>query len=909
MTTTVIERVNAALSGRYRVERGLGEGGMATVYLARDEKHNRNVALKVLKPELAAIVGGDRFLTEIETTANLQHPHILPLFDSGEADGFLYYVMPYVEGETLRARLHREHQLPVEEAVRIATNVAEALDYAHRHGVIHRDIKPANILLQDGKPVVSDFGIALAVGMAGGGRLTETGLSLGTPHYMAPEQATGDVTVGPASDLYALGCVLYEMLAGEPPHNATTAQAVLAKMLTGEVIPVTERRHTVPPNVAAAVRKALERLPADRFASGADLCRALSDPGFRYGEVAGVGGPGAPGVSTRWRTVALAAGVLAVASTAVALTGGLGSSADEPARRTTRVTLVAARTGEPRPLLSPVAISPDGRHVAYLGTEGGRVSVYRRALDRLGSVPISGSAPLAGTDALPLTFSPDGRSLAFGGTDGVVRRVPIDGGGIVPMAHTGTVPLGMSWSEPYGVVMGMFAFDDVERALTHVTLADTTVQRLVEPADSVMQHDPWVLPGGEFALYTHHSRPSGRGRRPGALGVISLGDRTIETHELDPEPDGVAALVGVAEGVLLYFDRTRTLMAVGFDEDRRRPVGRSVPVPGVPTGAWFADLARDGTLVMAVGSSEVELSIVNDRGNEITALSEEPFQGAAPRFSPDGARLAVAGVSAQDELELWTYDLATGPLTLLAMNLPLRMAAWTGDSRRLLVPIGFDRERQGRDREIWSRAADASDQPRVEWEMDAQVWVVEPAPDGGSLALVVSTSDDPTTPAYDIVIRPLEGDTALVPFAAGPANEVAPRFSPDGRWLAYASNESGRYEVYARPFPGPGGRVQVSDAGGGAPVWSADGNRLFYRDDSGLVAATVDSGGASTPLRVVSRARLFEADLLGGLGDYAATYDVHPDGQRFAIARPVGAGTEIVLWLDWLDEVKALLER
>jgi serine/threonine-protein kinase len=199
--TDMIPRLNAALSGRYSIERQLGEGGMATVYLAEDLKHHRKVALKVLKPELSAIVGAERFLAEIRTTASLQHPHILPLFDSGEADNLLFYVMPHVEGESLKDRIDREHQLPVDEAVRIATNVAEALDYAHRKGVIHRDIKPANILMLDGKPVISDFGIALAVSAGGGGRMTETGLSLGTPHYMSPEQATGDVSVGPATDI------------------------------------------------------------------------------------------------------------------------------------------------------------------------------------------------------------------------------------------------------------------------------------------------------------------------------------------------------------------------------------------------------------------------------------------------------------------------------------------------------------------------------------------------------------------------------------------------------------------------------------------------------------------------------------------------------------------------------------
>ena len=293
-------QLNAALEGRYVVERELGEGGMATVYLAKDLKHKRNVALKVLKPELAAVVGAERFLAEIQVTANLQHPHILPLFDSGEADGFLFYVMPYVEGETLAERLHEDKQLPVEEAVRIATGVANALDHAHRNGVIHRDIKPANILMQDGEPVVADFGIALAVGAAGGSRLTETGLSVGTPFYMSPEQATGDQTVGGSSDIYALGCVLFEMLVGEPPYLGNTAQAVLGKIIAGAPVQPTTQRATIPANVDAAIRSALEKLPADRFPTAQDFARALRDPGFRHGEVVA----GAVGAAGKWKLVA-----------------------------------------------------------------------------------------------------------------------------------------------------------------------------------------------------------------------------------------------------------------------------------------------------------------------------------------------------------------------------------------------------------------------------------------------------------------------------------------------------------------------------------------------------------------------------------------------------------------------------
>ncbi|HEU5154306.1 MAG TPA: serine/threonine-protein kinase, partial [Gemmatimonadales bacterium] len=224
--------LTAGLSDRYRIERELGQGGMALVYLAQDIRHDRRVAIKVLRPELAAIIGAERFLREIKTIANLQHPHILGLIDSGEVNGTAYYVMPYVEGESLRDRLNRERLLPIPDAVRLATEIASALDYAHRHHVIHRDIKPENILLHDGRALVADFGIALAVSTAGGTRMTETGMSLGTPHYMSPEQAMGEREITGRSDVYALGAVLYEMLVGEPPFTGPTAQAVVAKVVT-----------------------------------------------------------------------------------------------------------------------------------------------------------------------------------------------------------------------------------------------------------------------------------------------------------------------------------------------------------------------------------------------------------------------------------------------------------------------------------------------------------------------------------------------------------------------------------------------------------------------------------------------------------------------------------------------------
>jgi serine/threonine protein kinase len=276
--TDALERLRTALADRYTIERELGAGGMATVYLAQDRKLGRAVALKVLRPELAAALGGERFLREIEIAAKLAHPHILALHDCGAAEGLLYYTMPYVEGESLRGRLSREKQLPLDEALRITREVADALGYAHSLGLVHRDIKPENILFQAGHAVVSDFGIARAVSAAGGARLTETGLAIGTPAYMSPEQAAGSQDVDGRSDLYSLGCVLYEMLSGETPYTGPTPQAILAKKLSEPLPRISVVREAVPPGIEVALTKALARTPADRWVTAAQFAEALAHP-------------------------------------------------------------------------------------------------------------------------------------------------------------------------------------------------------------------------------------------------------------------------------------------------------------------------------------------------------------------------------------------------------------------------------------------------------------------------------------------------------------------------------------------------------------------------------------------------------------------------------------------------------
>src|SRR5687767_879074 len=326
-------RLSAALADRYRIERELGTGGMATVYLAHDLRHDRDVAIKVLHPDLAAALGGERFLTEIKTTAKLQHPHILPLLDSGAADTLLYYVMPFVRGETLRRRLERERQLSIDDAVRITREVADALQYAHSVGIIHRDIKPENILLQGGHALVADFGIALAVQQAGGQRMTQTGLSLGTPQYMSPEQAMGERAIDARTDVYSLGALTYEMLTGEPPFTGPTVQAIVAKVLSSEPVSVTSLRKSVPVNVAEAVHAALEKLPADRCESAKAFADALADGRTAHATHSALESRNAPTVvrSQRARYAAYSGWSIALIAVVAAVTMGLRSGRSAPA--------------------------------------------------------------------------------------------------------------------------------------------------------------------------------------------------------------------------------------------------------------------------------------------------------------------------------------------------------------------------------------------------------------------------------------------------------------------------------------------------------------------------------------------------------------------------------------------------
>ena len=403
--TELEARLSTALAERYRLERELGSGGMATVYLARDLKHDRDVAVKVLRPELAAMLGADRFLNEIRISARLDHPHILTLIDSGAADGFLYYVMPFVRGESLRSKLTRERRLDLNETLDIARQVTSALDYAHRQGIVHRDIKPENILLHEGEAVLADFGIAMAVEGAGGSRLTETGMSLGTPQYMSPEQAIGERTLDARSDVYSIAAVVYEMLAGEPPHSGASTQAIIAKLMTERPTRLRVLRDTVPEELDAAVARALAKTPADRFTSAGAFARALTTPTSD-----------APRrwvtVTRRWVPFAIGAAIATAGITA----------------------LLLAREPAPPPLPDRVQLTLTGNAIApSLSPDGTRFAFAEKQCDQAGSCTYQlviqdqdGAGRLVLTRDIGYIFktqwTSDGRFLAFAGSHPPLRH-------------------------------------------------------------------------------------------------------------------------------------------------------------------------------------------------------------------------------------------------------------------------------------------------------------------------------------------------------------------------------------------------------------------------------------------------------------------------------------------------------
>ena len=680
---TAPARLASALADRYRIERELGAGGMATVYLAEDLKHRRKVAIKVLRPELSAVLGGERFLKEIELTASLQHPSILPLFDSGSVDGLLYYVMPFVEGETLRARLEREHQLPIPEAVRIASAVGAALDYAHRHGAVHRDIKPENILLSDGNALVADFGIALALRDAGGARLTETGLSLGTPQYMSPEQATAERTVDARTDIYSLGAVLYEMLAGEPPFTAPTTQGVIAKLLTQSPVHLRLLRDTVTPRLDIAVDRMLAKLPADRFATCREVIDALASASggttpTRTRSVSVFGSE-----NRRW-TVPLLAG-LAAATLLTAAWATLRNRAPAAALPLERVQLTF--TGN---AMGP-GISHDGTRVAYSTRQCDSTG---RCTQNIVVQDVAG----AGTstvlrDALfigEIRWTPDGRHLVFRGSFGRDRD------GVFSMPSLGGEPrfLGCCRSS-----MG----DGDTVLVTALALRPDTVAwvRWITAPDGVVQDSLAVgLFGSERLVFVQQLSP-GRGlvasyfRQQSNKQVVMTrsGQVTDSVSFRRPNAPRCAFLTPDREQLglcLPHPGRAQDYDLVLYPVSASGRFGKPDTVYRQLTYATSGDGEGDA-MVYDYGPSDYSVWAIVREGPASMKWSQRRLAMATERMSGfvsnSGDRVAIVrgagSASGKDQLSVMPFD--SGPETPLGPALDLLAADWSPGDESLVI--------------------------------------------------------------------------------------------------------------------------------------------------------------------------------------------------------------------------------
>jgi len=873
---TDLDRLTTALSDRYTIAHELGAGGMATVYLAHDVKHDRKVALKVLRPELAAVIGAERFLAEIKTTANLQHSHILPLFDSGEADSFLFYVMPYIEGESLRDRLDREKQLPIDDAVRLASEVASALDYAHRQDVIHRDIKPENILLHDGQALVADFGIALAASKAGGTRMTETGMSLGTPHYMSPEQAMGERELDARSDVYALGCVLYEMLVGEPPFTGPTAQAVVAKVMTAEPEAPTELRKTVPPGVEAATLRSLQKLPADRFATPAEFSQALSDPQFAptrsASGLSAVAAQSAAAWWRDWRPWAVTVILVVVAALAGSTMGTTAEGGDpQVARFSIAVPEGQGLTGGP---VNTVALSPDGQIIVYVGRQSGSgLRLYRRDLQSLEATPIPGS-----DGASFPAFSPDGKRVAFFGPGGLFV-VPVAGGSPRPVANVHVQSLGqVIWydnnsflvTEATGTVSRLM----LDGSLTPIAGPDGAARETALGVNA-------VLPGGETILVI---AATGSGVN-GTLDAIDVASGT-RTRLLD----GIINAVWYSDGYLIWSLPTGALLAAAFDVDRLEIIGTHVTLAeGVRQsvgGPAQVAVSATGSLVY-IPEQPFNLMLVDRQGGREIISEGRRFHN--PRFSPNGRQLAVDFLQ-QGTRDVWTMDLRQRTLSRLTFEGDGHDALWTPDGRHVVYVTGIG---------ISRRRADGSGGADSVFAGDILTGPLAFTPDGQTLI----TSPTGSNGSFDLGLLSMGDDRDEEPYIATPFNEQSVALSPDGRWLAYASDETGQTELYVRPFPEGGAKVRVSLEGGVEPRWSPDGSELFYIGSFGgtphMIAATVSTTDEFT---VTNRTSLFDTMEFEPSAPHA-NWDVSPDGSRFVMVH-LGSLSQMIFVLNWTDEVR-----
>ncbi|HWK11698.1 MAG TPA: protein kinase [Vicinamibacterales bacterium] len=887
--------------GSYEITGLLGAGGMGEVYRARDARLNRDVAIKVLPaafsadPERVA-----RFEREAQTLASLNHPNIAQVH--GVIEQPLALVMECVEGEDLAQRISRG-ALPIDEALAIARQVAAGVAAAHERGVIHRDLKPANIKISpDGSVKVLDFGLAKVIGRDDSDaadlansptfsnipQMTQMGVILGTAAYMSPEQARGK-RVDQRADIWAFGCVLYEMLSGHKPFHGEddSLATVLARILEREpdyaALPA-----ATPPSVRRLIRRCLEKNPARRLASAHDAGLEIDDTELAAQPITVAAGRRTAGGALPWMAGVLA---LALVGTSVALWRATRPSAVHVMRYDIRLPSKGSLSLTQWP---PLAISPDGNTVVFaVGSEGG-TQLFLRSRDDATAKAIPGTE-----DATSPVFSPDGRWLLFAaGRD--LKKMMI-GSGPTTIAEVGGANRGATWLEDGSIVYS----PDATTPLLRIPPAGGAAQPLTTMNTQKGERShrwPVALPGGKAVLFIVglNSSPDDYNNADVDAVMVATGERR---HVL-----AGASFVQYASGHLIFM-RNGSINAVSFDADSLRVTGTPVPVVNgvagdVTTGAAAFACAEDGTLVYAAGASgtngNMRRLVWADRTGAVEPLSLPPAFYNDQRISPDGSRFAVVD-GASGSGDVWIYDVARKTFTRLTFERTIATPVWSPDGRSVLyasIDAASDRTT------FYRKPVDGSRDQEKLATVDGRSFLLSVNPAGDRLMIVKTTSTQARV--ADILSLSIR-DGVEAPLVATSADEYSGSKSADGRWLAYESNESGRYEVYVRDLREGGGRWQISTAGGEEPRWSADGRALFFRIDDRLMQATVAAGesfAAETPTK------LFDG-LFNLRSDTGVSYDVDPKTGRFLMTRPAdltasASVSSLDVVLNWVEELRRL---
>jgi serine/threonine-protein kinase len=882
--------------GPYEILSAIGAGGMGEVYRARDTRLDRIVAIKVLPAHLADRSElRERFDREAKTIASLNHPHICTLYDTGHQDRIDYLVMEYLEGETLAQRLQKG-ALPIQQVLQYAIEISDALDKAHRKGVTHRDLKPGNIMLTKTGTKLLDFGLAklkqeaapanvpLSELPTANDPLTAQGTIVGTLQYMAPEQLEGK-EVDARTDIFAFGVAVYEMATGKRAFEGQSQASLMVAILEREPPAMSSLQPMTPPALDRVVKKCLAKDPEKRWQAASDVCDELkwiADGGSQIASVPTAAEKGIRVLGRRPLVFGLGALLLGAVIASLALWNLKPSPSPQPVTRT----VINLPPGQQLAGLDngpAVALSPDGTHLAYVARQGGTQQLYLRAMDSLEAKPIPDTE-----GATEPFFSPDGQWLGFF-AGGKLKKVSMSGGAAINLGDA-AFPRGASWGS-----QGMIAFaPSAISALLQVSDAGGAPQPLTRFGKGESGHRwPEFLPGGRALLFAAGTNADNWSNAKVAIQSIGTGERRDLIQ-------GVTHPRYAASGHLVYAQKG-TLMAVPFDPQRLAVTGAAVPVvegvrQSTVSGSAHYNFSATGSLVYVPGgvqSVQLRLVWVNRNGAEQPlAAPAHAYRGL--RLSPDGRRVAMA--VDEQETQIWLYDLTRETPTRLTFEGNANAyPAWTPDGNRIAFT---SKSKEGPQDLFWQLADGSGGLERLttsEYVPFSMSW----SPDGQMLAFV---EINPTT-GYDIWVLRMS-DRKAQPFLRTPFTEGAPRFSPDGRWLAYVSDESGRFEIYVQPYPGPGGKWQISTEGGTEPMWNPNGRELFYRSGDKMMAVEI----ATQPGFAAGKPRmLFEGQYQPTPGTFP-NYDVSPDGQRFLMLKPTeqaqAAPTQINVVLNWFEELK-----